>query len=305
MASTGVPPTGRSRAFANRFSGFHRAKRLIGGSSLTGVSVATGVRRSRTRIDPCFRAARTHAPVRRCSSLIEISFMCHIVTHRWSHRQAMAHHSTNVLSQLFGRSTGEVFVSLGRCFGGIATKPPIGSIEAKIPAAAGGILPSQTSRHRAPHRESWLGCVVSRIRGRRNASFMVAVAAHFPAHRERADRVLTVSLQQTLRLQAFREKTPDRKAAALLHRKRSRWNCQFHLYLRSAVRWPRGRRRRFAKVARDYRTGLKLMISGPFFIGSLVGVGCRLMVLGPGLGTLAGTLEPTPMCAYQAHIVIP
>ena len=45
------------------------------------------------------------------------------------------------------------------------------------------------------------------------------------------------------------------------------------------------------------------MISGPFFIGSLVGVGCRLMVLGPGLGTLAGTLEPTPMCAYKAHIV--
>jgi hypothetical protein len=36
------------------------------------------VRRSRTRIDPCFPAARTHAPVRRCSSLIEISFMCHI-----------------------------------------------------------------------------------------------------------------------------------------------------------------------------------------------------------------------------------
>ena len=56
-----------------------------------GVSVATGVRRSRTRIVPCFRAARTHAPVRRCSSLIEISFMRHIVTHRWSHRQAMAH----------------------------------------------------------------------------------------------------------------------------------------------------------------------------------------------------------------------
>ena len=46
------------------------------------------------------------------------------------------------------------------------------------------------------------------------------------------------------------------------------------------------------------------MISGPFSIGTLVGVGCRLMVLGPSLGTLAGTLEPTPMCAYQAHIVL-
>ena len=46
------------------------------------------------------------------------------------------------------------------------------------------------------------------------------------------------------------------------------------------------------------------MISGPFFIGSLVGVGCRLMDFGTSLGTLAGTLEPTPMCAYQAHIVL-
>ena len=39
------------------------------------------------------------------------------------------------------------------------------------------------------------------------------------------------------------------------------------------------------------------MISGPFFIGNLVGVGCRMMVLGPRLGTLVGTLEPMPMCA--------
>jgi len=29
-----------------------------------------------------------------------------------------------------------------------------------------------------------------------------------------------------------------------------------------------------------------------------------MMVVGPGLGTLAGTLEPTLMCAYQAHIVL-
>jgi uncharacterized DUF497 family protein len=28
------------------------------------------------------------------------------------------------------------------------------------------------------------------------------------------------------------------------------------------------------------------------------------MDLGPGLGTLAGTLEPTPMCAFRAHIVL-
>ena len=41
------------------------------------------------------------------------------------------------------------------------------------------------------------------------------------------------------------------------------------------------------------------------FIWNLVGLGCRMMVRGPRLGTLGGPLEPTPMCAYQAHIVIP
>jgi hypothetical protein len=139
MASTGVPPTGRSRAFANRFSGFHRAKRLIGGSSLTGVSVATGVRRSRTRIDPCFRAARTHAPVRRCSSLIEISFMCHIVTHRSFHRLGMAHRSRHVLSQLLGCFTAKSSFPGPLLRGHRVTKSPIGSIETKIlqqPAAS-------------------------------------------------------------------------------------------------------------------------------------------------------------------------
>ena len=44
--------------------------------------------------------------------------------------------------------------------------------------------------------------------------------------------------------------------------------------------------------------------SSAFFIGSLVGVGCRLMLLGPGLGTLAATREPMPLCAYQAHDVV-
>jgi hypothetical protein len=44
------------------------------------------------------------------------------------------------------------------------------------------------------------------------------------------------------------------------------------------------------------------MISGPFFIGILVGVGCGMMVLGPGLGTLVGTHYPMPMCACQAHV---
>ena len=73
--------------------------------------------------------------------------------------------------------------------------------------------------------------------------------------------------------------------------------------------FPRGevaerRRRRFAKAATSHETGLKFTISGPFFIGTLVGVGCGMMVLGPRFGTLLGTLEPMPMCAYQAHIMI-
>jgi len=37
-------------------------------------------------------------------------------------------------------------------------------------------------------------------------------------------------------------------------------------------------------VTSGARTGLKFTISGPFFIGSLVGVGCRLPALGPSLG---------------------
>jgi hypothetical protein len=39
--------------------------------------------------------------------------------------------------------------------------------------------------------------------------------------------------------------------------------------------------KRVAKVARVHETGLRLTISGPFFIDGLVGVGCRWMVVGP------------------------
>jgi N-ethylmaleimide reductase len=46
------------------------------------------------------------------------------------------------------------------------------------------------------------------------------------------------------------------------------------------------------------------MISGPFFIGTLVGVGCRLMLIGPRLGTLLGTLRPMLTCALWAHVVL-
>jgi hypothetical protein len=46
------------------------------------------------------------------------------------------------------------------------------------------------------------------------------------------------------------------------------------------------------------RTGPKLAISGPLFVGFLVGVGCRRMVVGRCLGTL----EPMPLCASWAHV---
>ena len=49
--------------------------------------------------------------------------------------------------------------------------------------------------------------------------------------------------------------------------------------------------RRLTTNSRPTHLGLKLTISGPFFIGSLVGVGCRMMVVGPRLGTMVGALQ--------------
>ena len=69
------------------------------------------------------------------------------------------------------------------------------------------------------------------------------------------------------------------KACCRFERKPDPVSADFTYHLAFAVRWPSGRRRRFAKVARDHRTGLKFTISGPFFIGSLVSVGCRLVDL--------------------------
>jgi len=60
------------------------------------------------------------------------------------------------------------------------------------------------------------------------------------------------------------------------------------------VRWPRGLRRRFAKAAEDQRTGRNLHGFGPFSFETLVGVGCRMMGVGPSLGTLLGTLSGVP-----------
>lgn len=194
MASTGVPPTGRSRAFANRFSGFHRAKTLIGGSLLTGVSVATGARRSRTRIDPCFRAARTHAPVRRCSSLIEISFMCHIVTHRWATGKPWPHASRNVRRSprtrrkalgIDAQASRDWDRAPARCTT-YSTRQPDRS------KRKGSRWPAIEPNIRIlAHRDAMKGPPGSLF-------FVGAIAAHFPAHRECADRVLTVSPQENL-----------------------------------------------------------------------------------------------------------
>ena len=90
---------------------------------------------------------------------------------------------------------------------------------------------------------------------------------------------------------------PVQKTVTWFGRDDARTKFQFDIYLQSAVRWPSGRRRRFANVAQDHRTGLRFTISGPFFIGVVVGVGCRLTGLGPRLGTLLGTLLATPVCA--------
>jgi hypothetical protein len=164
MASTGVPPTGWSRAFANRFSGFHRAKTLIGGSCADGrqrsdrrASIAHENRSVLPgRSHPC-AGTPVQLPDR---DLLHVSH-CHT---RCSRRQAMAHRSRSVLSQLLGCSRGDVIVPWAVASERRATKSPIGSVEAKIPATAGD-APTQPLGPERQHRESWLGCVVSCIRG--------------------------------------------------------------------------------------------------------------------------------------------
>jgi hypothetical protein len=46
----------------------------------------------------------------------------------------------------------------------------------------------------------------------------------------------------------------------------------------------------------DHRTGGNLHDFGPFLIGNLVGVGCRMMALGSGLGTLGHTGADANVC---------
>jgi hypothetical protein len=238
IASTGVPPTGRSSAFANRFSGFHRAKRLIGGSSLTGVSVATGVRRSRTRIDPCFRAARTHAPVRRCSSLIEISFMCHIVTHCWStgkpwptlrgtscrtsrtRRKALGFDARPVRQgppprtvSLYRSGTRQSNRSKPKC-GAAAGHQPTRELEAQEPWLAAVLSPK--GRRQEPQFHRHHRCTMSCTpRTRRSLSDCFSAGTRWACW-------------------SFKRQTPDRKAAALPPRIAAEKNCRFHIYLRSA-----------------------------------------------------------------------
>jgi hypothetical protein len=50
--------------------------------------------------------------------------------------------------------------------------------------------------------------------------------------------------------------------------------------------------------------GLKSLISGPFFVVWLVDLGCRWTDSGRCLGTAAGTVMPTPLCACRAHVVL-
>jgi hypothetical protein len=76
----------------------------------------------------------------------------------------------------------------------------------------------------------------------------------------------------------------------------------------------RGGMRLCEKISRDqqvlfeayrprFQNGPEIDDFWPVFIGTLVGVGCRMTVVGPRLGTRLGTLQPTPMCASQAHVV--
>jgi hypothetical protein len=52
----------------------------------------------------------------------------------------------------------------------------------------------------------------------------------------------------------------------------------------------------------NHRTGLKSSISGPFFICLLVGVGYRMIVLGPRWGTLLGDAN---VCLVGTHSLVP
>jgi hypothetical protein len=90
-------------------------------------------------------------------------------------------------------------------FGAASWNAPIGWIEAKIPPAAGGIRPPNFSDVPAPTPRIQAEPRCERIGGRRReaSTFIVVIAAQFPAHREPTDRVLTVSPQQTLRLLEF------------------------------------------------------------------------------------------------------
>jgi len=65
--------------------------------------------------------------------------------------------------------------------------------------------------------------------------------------------------------------------------------------------WPK------AAVCKGYgnhKTGLKSMNSGPFFHWWLGYRWVPIDGLWTNLGTLAGTLQPMPMCAFWAHVVL-
>jgi hypothetical protein len=104
--------------------------------------------------------------------------MCHIVTHHRLHRQGMPHRSRRILSGHRGWT------------------------RSSFPATADPAKSPRRERHRCRRRSEVPG-------------FSVALAAHVPAHRERADRVPAV-LRWTLRLMDFQPRNAGPKVGALV-----------------------------------------------------------------------------------------
>src|SRR4029453_6974713 len=110
-----------------------------------------------------------------------------------------------------------------------------------------------------------------------------------PANRSRSARVdLPVRQRVRLRLYAEHRRTehPSRPAPVIANLSSTR-----RLNPRSTgmTGFPEA-----VQAATNHRTGLKFKISGPFLIGLLVGVGCRMVVAGPRLGMFAVKMWPRP-----------
>jgi hypothetical protein len=80
--------------------------------------------------------------------------------------------------------------------------------------------------------------------------------------------------------------------------------CHAALAMRAEERGAGPDKRRFAKGRPRSQNGPEIDDFRPVFYLELAGVGCRVMVVGRRLGTLAATLRPMPMCAFWAHVVV-